>query len=221
MGVHPSSSADRDLFVLDRRRARAMHDPWRYQDVLVEDERAADGRIARTATIFLTGRECPWRCVMCDLWRFTITADTPQGSIPAQVGAACERLRGETPPVTLLKLYNAGSFFDPRAVPEQDYGPVAEAVSDFSHVVVESHPALIGPRVDAFLGALDVHARGRRSAQVEVAMGLETVHRGALERLHKRMTVDEFADAASRLVRRGVAVRVFLLIAPPFIRQGD
>jgi uncharacterized Fe-S cluster-containing MiaB family protein len=53
--------------------------------------------------------------------------------------------------------------------------------------------------------------------RLEVAMGLETVHPDALERLHKRMTVDQFADAASRLVRSGVTVRVFLLIAPPFV----
>ena len=52
-------------------------------------------------------------------------------------------------------------------------------------------------------------------------MGLETVHPDALERLHKRMTVDRFADAASRLGRRGVSLRVFLLIAPPFVPPDE
>ncbi len=140
--LYPASSASRDRFVLDRRPARADHDPWRYQDVVVEDERAADGRTVRTATVFLTGRECPWRCVMCDLWRYTTPTDTPPGAIPAQVAAARERLRREQPPVTHLKLYNAGSFFDPRAVPEQDYEAVAAEVAGFARVTVESHPAL-------------------------------------------------------------------------------
>ena len=55
-------------------------------------------------------------------------------------------------------------------------------------------------------------------------MGLETAHPDALDRLNKRMTVDDFARAADALKRRGVAMRVFLLIHPPFIpveRQDD
>ena len=65
---------------------------------------------------------------MCDLWRYTTTTDTPPGAIPAQVAAARERLRRERPPVAHLKLYNAGSFFDSRAVPEEDYEAVAAEV---------------------------------------------------------------------------------------------
>ena len=52
-------------------------------------------------------------------------------------------------------------------------------------------------------------------------MGLETAHPMALERLHKRMTVDRFAEAALHLQRSGVAVRAFLLIAPPFVPPDE
>ena len=218
---YPSSAASRDRFVVDRRQPPPRHDPWRYQNVIVEDERVADGRVARTATVFLTGRECPWRCVMCDLWRYTVPEDTPRGAIPAQVGAAADRLRRELLPVSQIKLYNAGSFFDPRAVPEGDYRAIAGALAEFTHVVVESHPALVGDRVDRWLEALGVQAAPGRAPQLEVAMGLETVHAAALEQLHKRMTVDQFVDAADALRRRGVLVRVFLLIAPPFVATDE
>jgi radical SAM enzyme (TIGR01210 family) len=218
---YPSSAASRDRFVVDRRQPRPQLDPWRYQDVIVEDERAADGRVARTATVFLTGRECPWRCVMCDLWRYTVPEDTPRGAIPAQVGAACDRLRRELLPVPQIKLYNAGSFFDPRAVPESDYRAIAGALAEFTHIVVESHPALVGDRVDRWLEALGAQAAPGRAPQLEVAMGLETLHAAALEQLHKRMTVDQFVDAADALRRRGVLVRVFLLIAPPFVATDE
>ena len=77
------------------------------------------------ATVFLTGRECPWRCAMCDLWRYTTITDTPRGAIAAQIAGARSTLADERVPVTGLKLYNAGSFFDPRAVPEADYDEVA------------------------------------------------------------------------------------------------
>lgn len=152
---------------------------------------------------------------MCDLWTFTTAADTPRGAIAAQVAAAHEELRAMSEAITLLKLYNAGSFFDPRAVPESDYEDVAAALVGLTHVVVESHPSLVGPRVDRFLDALQ--RRAASTVRLEVAMGLETVHPQALDRLNKRMTVDDFLLAARMLRERGATLRTFLLIWPPFI----
>ena len=217
-GLYPATPAARDRFVLERRGARPDHDPWRHQGLIVEDERTADGGRARVATVLLTGRECPWRCAMCDLWTYTTESDTPVGAIPTQVRAARVALRDQSACITGMKLYNAGSFFDPRAVPKCDYEAVAEALAGLSRVVVESHPALVGPRVDRLLTALDRHrAAGAPPAQLEVAMGLETAHSGALDRLNKRFTLDSFARAALALADRGVALRVFLLISPPFV----
>ena len=174
------------------------------------------------ATVLLTGRECPWRCAMCDLWTYTTVSDTPPGAIPAQVAAARSAVRDQPIPVTGMKLYNAGSFFDPRAIPEADYDGVAEALTGLSRVIVESHPALVGPRVDRLLAALDRHRRSDElSAQLEVAMGLETAHPVALDRLNKRFTLERFAEAARALADRGVALRVFLLITPPFVPSHE
>ena len=52
-------------------------------------------------------------------------------------------------------------------------------------------------------------------------MGLETAHPDALERLHKRMTVDGFRLAADELRALGVALRVFLLVSPPFVPHAE
>jgi radical SAM enzyme (TIGR01210 family) len=219
--VYPEAAAGRDRFVLDRRATRPAPDPWRHQGLLVEDERAADGRLARTLTVFLTGRECPWRCVMCDLWRHTIESDTPRGAIAAQLHRALAEVRAApAPPPSAIKLYNAGSFFDPRAVPEGDYDEIAARVSGFDQVVVESHPALVGERVDRLLEALTRMGRGEEGPRLEVAMGLETAHPLALERLHKRMTVEQFARASEALAGRGASVRAFLLVHPPFVDPG-
>jgi radical SAM enzyme (TIGR01210 family) len=154
---------------------------------------------------------------MCDLWRHTIAEDTPHGSIPAQIAEARAELGLKT--VDQIKLYNAGNFFDPKAVPEHDYDGVAAALAGCDRIIVESHPALVGPRVDLFLQAL---GRPRtRMARLEVAMGLETANPDALRQLNKRMTVDSFAHAARELGRRNVAVRAFLLVSPPFITPAD
>jgi archaeosine synthase beta-subunit len=254
---YPPDASSRDRFVVERRGVRAAHDPWRRQGVIVEDERGEDGASARVATVFLTGRECPWRCVMCDLWRYTIEEDTPAGAIPAQIAAAWEGIRAadSSSKVSAMKLYNAGSFFDPRAVPESDYDAIAAQVAGLERVIVESHPALIGARVDRFLGALAAQSEANRARseaertgvarvrsegarfdsgqsgvstrseaaapRLEVAMGLETAHPEALEKLHKRITLERFARAADDLRARDVALRVFLLISPPFIPADE
>ena len=85
--AYTAAARDRDQFVVALRGERPRHDHWQYQDLIVENERGEDGRIARAGTVLLTGRECPWRCVMCDLWKGTTMADTPPGAIPAQIAA--------------------------------------------------------------------------------------------------------------------------------------
>jgi radical SAM enzyme (TIGR01210 family) len=224
MEAYPAGAAARDRFVIERRPPRAVHDPWRAQGLHVEDERFANGAIACTATVFLTGRECPWRCVMCDLWQYTIDGDTPPGAIPAQLAAARAELDtlGERP--SQIKLYNAGSFFDSRAVPIRDYPEIARVLPDVDRIIVESHPALVGPRTHAFQAALaeEAVARGRRRPPaLEVAMGLETAHPTALDQINKRLTVDGFVRAAGRLRQYGAALRVFLLVSPPFVPRDE
>jgi hypothetical protein len=188
--LYPAASAARDTFILDRRGPRPAHDPWQHQGLIVEDERTADGTPARVATVLLTGRECPWRCAMCDLWRYTTATDTPLGAIPAQIATARAALHDQPTPVTGIKLYNAGSFFDPRAVPDADYGAVAGTLAGLSRVIVESHPALVSQRIDRFLAAL-ARFGDAMTPRLEVAMGLETAHPDALDRLNKHFTFDK------------------------------
>jgi radical SAM enzyme (TIGR01210 family) len=218
--AYPTTAIARDRFVVERRGSRPQHDPWRYQGVLVETERAGDGAIARVATVFLTGRECPWRCAMCDLWKYTTATDTPPGAITSQLRAAREAVADQA--VAGIKLYNASNFFDPRAVPEADYDGIAATLAGLSRVIVESHPSLVGPRVDRFNGALARHRTAAEpAARLEVAIGLETVHPEALDQLNKRVTLEQFEAAARALELRGIGLRVFLLILPPFVPAAE
>jgi len=221
MPAYPDHKTARDRFVVAARPDRPARSVWAAPDIVVEDERTAGGDTTRTATVFLTGRECPWRCLMCDLWQYTTEAPTPPGAITMQVKDASQRLRMTHPDVDVVKLYNAGSFFDPNAVPDSDYPAVARAVAGFRQVVVEAHPALVGART---VHLLDMFAAASGEAPVpmlEVAMGLETVHPGALERINKRITFASFRQAADQLQAVGATLRVFLLIAPPFVPPGE
>jgi radical SAM enzyme (TIGR01210 family) len=146
---------------------------------------------------------------MCDLWRNTLDQRVPQGAIPAQIRYALERL----PLARQIKLYNAGNFFDSQAIPPEDYGEIARAIAGFERVVVECHPALIGERCLRLAGLL--------AGRLEVAVGLETVHPQILEQLNKRMTVDSFHQAAELLARHRIALRVFLLLQPPYLNEPE
>src|SRR5208283_3361271 len=183
--------------------------PMRPYAFLAEEERSRHGEIVPVNTIFLTNRQCPWRCVMCDLWKNTLTETVPVGAIPAQIDYALARL----PAARHIKLYNSGSFFDPRAIPPLDYAPIAARLAGFEHVIVESHPALVGENCLRFRDLL--------SGRLEVAMGLETVHPAILPRLNKQMTLEQFAGAARFLGRNGMDLRAFILVKPPYLRADE
>ena len=208
MSVYPDSSRARDEWILARRPSRNAVDARKPSAFLVEDERVESGEIARVATIFLTNRECPWRCLMCDLWQNTLTESVPPGAIPEQIDFALKQL-GEA---RQIKLYNAGSFFDPRAIPPEDFPAIAKRVRGFERVIVECHPSLVGASALRFRDLL--------SGKLEVAMGLETAETTVLEKLNKRMTLATFAKAAAFLRSHDIALRVFVLVKPPFLDEA-
>ena len=141
------------LFLPERRGAQSLDtcriaapknalDPFVPYAYFWEEEPGAEGDLLPTVTILLTNKECPYRCLMCDLWQNTLDERVPVGAIPAQIRYALERL----PAARQIKLYNAGSFFDPQAIPPEDDAAIAQLVEGFERVIVECHPALIGDR---------------------------------------------------------------------------
>src|SRR3989442_14525707 len=86
--AYPERAAERDRWILARRPPRHPADLWQPRAFLLEEERAESGEIVSVATIFLSNRECPWRCLMCDLWKNTLRKTVPVGAIPAQVDFA-------------------------------------------------------------------------------------------------------------------------------------
>lgn len=215
LGDYPVAAADRTRWIIQHRQgwtSRRDQLPLdRPGGWLLEEEFRADGKRVTVLTIFLTNRECPWRCLMCDLWQHATRRTVPLGAIPAQMDYALRETSNR--PAQHLKLYNAGSFFDAGAIPPADHPAIAERCRRFERVVVECHPRLVGPRVIQFRNLL-------AESRLEVAMGLETIHPDTLARLNKRMTAEDFARAAETLVAAGIAVRAFVLVQPPFLDEA-
>src|SRR6185312_2847895 len=106
--LYPTNPEQRDHWIVTQRPTRNTLDPLRPYAFLIEEEPTATKEIVQIATVFLTNRECPFRCAMCDLWKNTLPTTVPLGAIPAQIKHALSQL----PPARHIKLYNAGSFFD-------------------------------------------------------------------------------------------------------------
>ena len=172
---------------------------------LHEQEVQKDGALKKVNTIFLTNRECPFKCTMCDLWRHTLDAPTPVGAIPEQIRFALEKL----PDSEVVKLYNSGNFFDGKAIPRNDYLEIAGLLSGFEHVIVENHPKLIGDFIPGF--------RDMLSGSLEVAMGLESIHPEVMPKLNKQISRENYRKASEFLVENGINVRAFVLLNPPFL----
>ncbi|MBC8352181.1 MAG: radical SAM protein [Planctomycetes bacterium] len=198
-----------DAKIIAARPPKNAVDPHRPYASLVEPECAANGQIEDVATIFLTNRECPFRCLMCDLWKNTTDERVPVGAIPEQIEFALSEL----PPAKHVKLYNSGNFFDRQAIPQADYEVIAKRVSSFDTVIVENHPKLCGDDCLQFRDLL--------VGKLEIAIGLETIHPEVLPRLNKQMTTNEFQRAVEFLSENEIATRAFILLRPPFLDESE
>ena len=81
-----------DTEILAARPARNQVDHSHAYGTLVEPERTRSGRVENVATLLLTNSECPFRCLMCDLWKNTTDQAVAVGDIPAQIESAFQQL---------------------------------------------------------------------------------------------------------------------------------
>jgi len=198
-----------DHWIVSSRGKKNPVDPQKPYGWLVEKELSASGKIEDMATIFLTNMECPFHCLMCDLWKNTTDHPVPAGAIPAQIEWALEQM----PKVKHLKLYNSGSFFDDRAIPVADYQKIASLLTGLETVIVESHPK--------FIDESCLHFRDMLQAELQIAIGLETVQPEILRKLNKHMTLDDFRFSVDYLTINGIRSRAFILLRPPFLSESE
>jgi archaeosine synthase beta-subunit len=193
------------------RPAQVRLSPWSSPKVLQSLETCGRDAQVDATTVFLTGAECPFRCAMCDLWKYTSLEKTPVGAIPFQLHHA---LKGtKIAPRHWLKLYNASNFFDDRSVPKTDLIEIAGLCNPFERVIVENHPRLCDERMRWFSENI--------SGKLEVAMGLESIHPIAMEEMNKSMTLDDFEQAVKQCHLMEIDVRVFVLLHPPGVDIED
>ncbi|MBT3384999.1 MAG: radical SAM protein [Prolixibacteraceae bacterium] len=208
MSKFPDTRFD-DQWIISKRGKKNKIDPLKPYGYFVEKERTVSGSIENVSTILLTNSECPFHCLMCDLWKNTSDKPVPEKSVAAQIEFALSKL----PETKHLKLYNSGSFFDNRAIPKNDYKKIAQLVDHFETVLVESHPSFINENV--------LHFSNLIKPKLLVALGLETVHPEVLLRLNKKMTLNDFERSVKYLTELEISTRAFILLRPPFLFEKE
>lgn len=194
--------------ILAQRGPKNRVDPWRAYAQFTEVELGTSGTLESFSTLLLTNRECSFTCTMCDLWKNTLDETTPLGAIPAQIQRALQLL----PPAVNIKLYNSGNFFDRRAIPLADHAAIAALLTGYGRVIVENHPRLTDRSCVEFAQLIE--------GQLEVALGLETIHPATLASLNKQMCLADFDRAVDFLRRQHIDVRAFILINPPGLDEA-
>jgi radical SAM enzyme (TIGR01210 family) len=187
------------------RPARNIVNPDLPYHFLHEQEPDEKGNLLQVNTIFLTGRECAFRCLMCDLWKNTLKGPTQPGAIVKQIDYALARL----PQANIIKLYNSSNFFDKKAIHPSDYPGIIKRLQSYQKVIVENHPKLCGQVCVEFNEML--------GGTLEIAMGLESIHPNVLPRLNKQLTPEDFKQTAAFLSEHKIEVRAFILLNPPFL----
>lgn len=191
--------------IVEHRSSKNRLDPFVPYHFLHEHEPGLSGGVETVNTIFLTSKECTYKCLMCDLWKNTLDDPLPENAILQQIDYALKRL----PAADVIKLYNNGNFFDTKAIAPTDYPAIAGRLNSYKRIIVENHPHLCNHSCIEFSKLLN--------GKLEIAMGLETIHPASLPKLNKQITPEDFKRASAFLQQHNMDTRAFVLLNPPYI----
>lgn len=181
--------------------------------------RQADGSlVSRKKVILMSGGCSVPTCTMCPFTNennYGLGGDAQ--SLLHQVAHVLTRSPDE-PAYEVLALYNDGSFFAPREIPRDAQLVIAEYVAraGVRRLVVESLPQFITPAVlTPFVDAL-------RGVELEVGIGLQSSDDLVRETLvNTRISRTAFERALSTMKELGVHPKIYLMVKPPFLTDGE
>ncbi|MGQ9588602.1 MAG: archaeosine biosynthesis radical SAM protein RaSEA [Thermoplasmata archaeon] len=180
---------------------------WREKEYL-------DGRIANVGVIILRTSGCSHfhegGCSMCGYNIESKPNVTPK-DIERQFESGMRELEG----IEFLKIYTSGSFLDEREMPAECAETILKACVDKDlRLLFESRPEYVAPgRIDRAL---------RTHEKLEIAVGLESSNDNILKySINKGSSVGDYERAASVLQERGVHLRTYVLLKPPFLTEAE
>jgi radical SAM enzyme (TIGR01210 family) len=185
---------------------------WKQRpEALWKEKDQIDGRTVEAMVLILRTSGCKWYrdggCLMCG---YHSASEEGIGieDLRMQIGSSLERYDGEE----MVKIYTSGSFLDKGEIPVELRGEVFEAFSESQRVLFESRPEFVS------IGNLE----GIELERAQVAIGLETSNDLVRETcVNKGFTFQDYEKAASLLLEKGIPLRTYLLLKPPFLSERE
>jgi archaeosine synthase beta-subunit len=174
---------------------------WKEEDVV-------DGRREKALVAILRTRGCHWSrkggCTMCGY-----NVESLEGigveELTAQLKAVLARYEDEG----MVKIYTSGSFLDPLEIPVEMRDRILGSFDQAKRVLFESRPEFVTPEI---LRELPDHA--------SIALGLESASDTVLRCcVHKGFGVKDYVRASEAIDDRGLPVRTYLLLKPPYLTE--
>lgn len=181
--------------------------------------RRLDGSVVgRKKVILMSGGCSVPTCTMCPFTNENnYGLERTPDALLKQVRAVLMRTDNE-PPYSTLALYNDGSLFAPREIPADVQLAIAElvAAAGVRHLVVESLPQFITDK------SLRPFVKRLGAVTLEIGVGLQSSDDLVRETLvNTRITRPVFERAMVVMRELGVVPKIYLMIKPPFLTDGE
>lgn len=176
---------------------------WKEWDVV-------DGRRVNAMVIILRTVGCWWSrkqgCLMCGYNQAASESGIGEEQLLKQLEAAKSRFQGEE----MVKIYTSGSFLDEREVPLAVRERILLEFSTCKRILVESRPEFV---TEESLFTLPAD-------RIEIALGLESANDHILRKcINKGFNVADYERAAGLIKSKGMRVRTYLLLKPPYLTE--
>jgi len=180
---------------------------WKEKELL-------DGKIVDAGVIILKTVGCShFREGGCSMCGYNVGSD-PNAS-PESILRQFEHGLRDVGDVRLLKVYTSGSFLDECEVPLEASRKMLLHCRDKNvRLLFESRPEYVSPkRLDELMAIHD---------DIEVALGLESSNDRILKySINKGFKAEDYEKAARLLAEKGLDVRTYVLLKPPFITESE
>ncbi len=176
---------------------------WKEDDVV-------DGRKVRALVVILRTVGCWWSrkrgCLMCGYNQAASEIGIGEEQLFRQLEAAKSKFQGEE----MVKIYTSGSFLDEREIPLTVRSRAMEDFSSCKRILFESRPEFVTEEILA----------GLPTDRIEIALGLESADDLVLRKcINKGFSVSDYERAAELIRSKGMKVRTYLLLKPPYLTE--
>ncbi len=124
--------------------------------------------------------------------------------------------------VVAVKLYNSGSFLDPKEIPVESQKSIVRKIAQFNHIkefIIECLPEIINKQIEVLQELIHIFT----NRPIYIGVGLESTNTYVLRSyVNKPFTFEnQFLKCVQNTERIGAHVKAYILLKPPFLTEQE